>query len=85
MSERLRDHHARAEELVAAITADGHPDLQLTARAAVAEAVLAVADEVAELRELLTARLPAGPGGPSAPFPGPVRPSGPFGIIGDPP
>ena len=47
MYERQRDHHGRAEELTAIITADGHPDLQLTALAAVAEAVLAVADEVA--------------------------------------
>ena len=56
MYERQRDHHGRAEELIAIITAHGHPDLQLTGLAAVAEAVLAVAGEVAGLRELLTVK-----------------------------
>ena len=52
-----RDHHRRAKELVAAITADAHRDPELTALAAVAEAVLAVADELAELRPFLASRL----------------------------
>jgi hypothetical protein len=84
MYERRPDYHGRAEELVAAITTDEHQDLELTALAAVAEAVLAVADEVAELRELLTVRLPLGPGAPSAPFPVPGAPSVPSGVIRDP-
>lgn len=84
MYERRPDYHGRVEELVAAISTDEHRDLELTALAAVAEAVLAVADELAELRELLTVRLPLGPGAPSAPFPLPGAPSVPSGVIRDP-
>jgi hypothetical protein len=65
----VSDHPGRAEELIAMITADGHPDLQLTALAAVAEEVLVVADEVAGLRELLTVKPSPGPGTPSVPSP----------------
>ena len=52
------DHRGRAEELLTAITANPHRDLELAAHAAAAEAALAVADELAELRQLLTERLP---------------------------
>jgi hypothetical protein len=85
MYERHGDHHGRAEELIAAISASGHPDLQLTALAAIAETALAVADEVAGLRELLTVKPPPGPSAPSEPFPGPGGPSAPLGVTGDPP
>jgi hypothetical protein len=68
---------------MAIITADGHPDLQLTALAAIAEAVLAVADEVAGLRELLTVKPSPGPGTPSVPSPERGGPSVPFGVIGE--
>ena len=85
MYERQGDHHGRAEELIAAIGANGHPDLQLTALAAIAESVLAVADEVAELRELFTVKPPQGSGAPPVPFAGPGGPSAPFGVIRDPP
>jgi hypothetical protein len=79
----VSDHPGRAEELMAMITADGHPDLQLTAPAAVAEEVLAVADEVAGLRELLTVKPSPGPGSPSVPSPERGGPSAPFGVIGE--
>lgn len=85
MDERQRDHRGRAEELVAAVTADADRDLELTGLAAVAEAALAVADELAGLRELLTVKLSAGPGAPSVPPWAPGAPSVPPGIIGDPP
>lgn len=55
------DHRGRAEGLVAAITPDPPRNLELTAHAAVAEAALAVADELAKLRELLEERLPEPP------------------------
>lgn len=62
------DHRERARKLLAAISADPqHGDHRLTAMAAVAEAVLAVADELHLAREHLTVRLlppepPARPG-----------------------
>ena len=52
------DHQGRAEELVAEITSPPHRNLELAAQAAVAEAALAVADELAKLRQLLAERLP---------------------------
>lgn len=52
------DHQGRAEELVAEITAPLHRNRELAAQAAVAEAALAVADELAKLRRLLAERLP---------------------------
>jgi hypothetical protein len=55
------DHQARAEELVAHVTAQPTRNLEVAAQAAVAEAALAVADELAKLRRLLTERLPAPP------------------------
>jgi hypothetical protein len=70
------DHRGRAEELVTAITADPTRHLELAAQAAVAEAMLAVADELAELRQLLTKRLPPPP--PlQRPAPGPF----PAGVV----
>ena len=59
------DHHRkRAGELLAAIAADTNRNLEVTAVAAVAEAMLTVADQLDELRELLTGRLPAQPAMP---------------------
>jgi len=56
------DHHRKpAGELLAALAADTHRNPELTAMAAVAEAVLTVADQLDELRELLTVKLPAQP------------------------
>lgn len=55
------DPPGRAEDLVAEITAPLHRNRELAARAAVAEAVLAVADELAKLRQLLAERLPKPP------------------------
>ena len=52
------DHRRRAEELLAEITAPLHRNRELAAQAAVAEAALAVADELAKLRQLLAKRLP---------------------------
>lgn len=52
------DHQGRAEELVAEITHPLHRNRELVAQAAVAEAALAVADELAKLRRLLAERLP---------------------------
>lgn len=43
---------------MAEITAGPHRNLELAAQAAVAEAALAVADELAKLRQLLAKRLP---------------------------
>ena len=87
MYERRADYHERTEELVAALTTNENQDLEVTALAAVAEAVLAVADELAGLRELLTVRLPLGPGAPSAPFQVPAPPPVPPGpgVIPEPP
>ena len=48
-----RDHYRYAEELVAAIGADARRKPELAAQVAVAEAVLAVADELAGLRGFL--------------------------------
>lgn len=58
------DHRERAGELLAAIAADPQRNLEHAAMAAIAEAMLAVADELDDLRELLTMRLPAGLTGP---------------------
>jgi hypothetical protein len=58
-----RDHHERAEELLADIAGEAHTDRELTAMAAVAEAVLAVADVPEELGALLSVR-PSEPPGP---------------------
>jgi hypothetical protein len=85
MRERQFDHRGRAEELVAAITADADRDLQVTALAAVAEAALAVADELAGLRELLALKPPPGPSAPPVPPWEPGAPRVPPGVIGDPP
>lgn len=59
---RPGDHRGRAAELVAAaVTANPHWRPEAAVQAAVAEAMLAVADELAALRKLLTERLPEPP------------------------
>ena len=68
-----RDHRERAEELLADIAGEAHTDRELTAMAAVAEAVLAVADVPKELGALLSVR-PSKPPGPPGPLPGDIRP-----------
>lgn len=52
------DHRGRAGELVDEITASLPRNRELAGQAAVAEAALAVADELAQLRQLLARRLP---------------------------
>ena len=52
-----RDQHERARELLTAVTADPHRDLELTAMAAVAAAILAIADELSQLRSILGMKL----------------------------
>jgi hypothetical protein len=68
-----RDHRERAEELLADIAGEAHTDRELTAMAAVAEAVLAVADVLEKLHALLSVR-PSEPPGPPGPIPGDIRP-----------
>jgi hypothetical protein len=70
------DHRERAEALLADIANHEHIGHQLTATAAIAEAMLAVADELEELRAMLRVRPP----GPSEP---PRTPPPPAPIPGD--
>jgi hypothetical protein len=77
-----RDHRERAEGLLADIAAHQHPGDEFTPMMAIAEAVLAVADELEELRALMGARpsVPPGPPrtpGPPGPIPGDIG-AGPF-------
>jgi hypothetical protein len=65
-----RDHRERAEELLAAVAAQEDTGRELTAMAAIAEAMLAVADELEALRALTSVR-PPGPTERPVP-PGPI-------------